>query len=195
VTQVVSKRFCKRQQMQWSKQGAHLLLQSRRASRPSTANWARCSSGGIPIWRSRSCLRQPNSQHLHALIGFPSDPRISGGLYCNLVVFAFPAVLFHAQECEPDRRLLLRQCNIDEFTPNSRGTRPGIGRMLPFVAGPVQQEGGTRLDAEERAGGRRRHLTIEFPHLNGVAFPVAGHVAVVGGVNAVEDFAVCGGAL
>ena len=29
VNQVVSKRFCKRQQMQWSKRGAHLLLQAR----------------------------------------------------------------------------------------------------------------------------------------------------------------------
>jgi hypothetical protein len=29
VNQVVSKRFCKQQQMQWSKQGAHLLLQAR----------------------------------------------------------------------------------------------------------------------------------------------------------------------
>src|SRR5262249_52232283 len=29
VNQVVSKRFCKKQQMQWSKQGAHLLLQTR----------------------------------------------------------------------------------------------------------------------------------------------------------------------
>jgi hypothetical protein len=29
VNQVVSKRFCKRQQMQWSKRGAHLLLQTR----------------------------------------------------------------------------------------------------------------------------------------------------------------------
>jgi len=29
VHQVVSKRFCKKQQMQWSKQGAHLLLQTR----------------------------------------------------------------------------------------------------------------------------------------------------------------------
>lgn len=28
VNQVVSKRFCKRQQMQWSKRGAHLLLQT-----------------------------------------------------------------------------------------------------------------------------------------------------------------------
>ena len=27
--QVVSKRFCKKQQMQWSKRGAHLLLQTR----------------------------------------------------------------------------------------------------------------------------------------------------------------------
>jgi hypothetical protein len=29
VNQVVSKRFCKRQQMQWSKHGAHLLMQTR----------------------------------------------------------------------------------------------------------------------------------------------------------------------
>jgi len=29
VNQVVSKRFCKRQQMQWSQKGAHLLLQTR----------------------------------------------------------------------------------------------------------------------------------------------------------------------
>jgi len=28
VNQVVSKRFCKKQQMQWSKRGAHLLLQT-----------------------------------------------------------------------------------------------------------------------------------------------------------------------
>ena len=27
--QVISKRFCKRQQMQWTKRGAHLLLQTR----------------------------------------------------------------------------------------------------------------------------------------------------------------------
>jgi hypothetical protein len=27
--EVVSKRFCKKQQMQWSKEGAHLLLQTR----------------------------------------------------------------------------------------------------------------------------------------------------------------------
>jgi len=29
VNEVVSKRFCKKQQMQWSKEGAHLLLQTR----------------------------------------------------------------------------------------------------------------------------------------------------------------------
>jgi hypothetical protein len=29
VNQVMSKRFCKRQQMQWSKRGVHLLLQAR----------------------------------------------------------------------------------------------------------------------------------------------------------------------
>ena len=29
VHEVVSKRFCKKQQMQWSKEGAHLLLQTR----------------------------------------------------------------------------------------------------------------------------------------------------------------------
>jgi hypothetical protein len=29
VNQVISKSFCKRQQMQWTKRGAHLLLQTR----------------------------------------------------------------------------------------------------------------------------------------------------------------------
>jgi len=29
VNQVISKRFCKRQQMQWTKRGTHLLLQMR----------------------------------------------------------------------------------------------------------------------------------------------------------------------
>jgi hypothetical protein len=29
VNQVISKRFCKRQQIQWTKRGAHLLLQTR----------------------------------------------------------------------------------------------------------------------------------------------------------------------
>jgi hypothetical protein len=29
VNQVISKRFCKKQQMQWSRKGAHLLLQTR----------------------------------------------------------------------------------------------------------------------------------------------------------------------
>ena len=29
VNQVISKRFCKKQQMQWTKRGAHLLLQTR----------------------------------------------------------------------------------------------------------------------------------------------------------------------
>jgi len=29
VNEVVSKRFCKKQQMQWSKEGTHLLLQTR----------------------------------------------------------------------------------------------------------------------------------------------------------------------
>ena len=31
VNQVVSKRFCKKQQMRWTKRGAHLLLQTRTA--------------------------------------------------------------------------------------------------------------------------------------------------------------------
>ena len=29
VNEVISKRFCKKQQMQWSKEGAHLLVQTR----------------------------------------------------------------------------------------------------------------------------------------------------------------------
>src|SRR5207244_12982292 len=52
-------------------------------------------------------------------IGFPSDLRIGAGLYVNFVVFAFPAVLFHPQEREPNRRVLVGQYNIDEFNPNT----------------------------------------------------------------------------
>src|SRR5262245_3387910 len=128
-------------------------------------------------------------------ISCPPDPRTGVSLYGNRVAFAFPAVLFHPQERELNRRVLVGQYNIDEFNPTARGTRPCVVRMLPCVAGPGQQERGARLDAEERAGGRRWHLTIAFPHLHGVTLPVAGHVAVVGGVDAVEDGAVCGGAL
>ena len=39
VHQVISKRFCKKQQIQWSK----------RASRPLTRHWALCSSDGISV--------------------------------------------------------------------------------------------------------------------------------------------------
>jgi len=65
VKQVISKRFCKKQQRQWSKRGAHLCC--KRASRPSTEHWALCSNDGTPTWKSRNYLMQPNPQHLHAL--------------------------------------------------------------------------------------------------------------------------------
>ena len=72
VNQVVSKRFCKKQQMQWSKRGAHLLLQTR--VKTLNRELGRCSSDGTLIWRSRSCQRRPNPQHLHALVGHQRGP-------------------------------------------------------------------------------------------------------------------------
>jgi hypothetical protein len=78
VNQAVSKRFCKRQQMQWSKRGVHLLLQ--RESRPSTANWALYSSDGTPTWRSRRCLTRHNPQLLHALKAMAAKREILPGV-------------------------------------------------------------------------------------------------------------------
>jgi hypothetical protein len=45
VNTVISKRFTKRQQMQWAKRGAHLLLQPGRGRW--TARSGRCSNAGI----------------------------------------------------------------------------------------------------------------------------------------------------
>ena len=51
VNEVVSKRFCKKQQMQWSKEGAHLCY--RRACGRSTGHWAPSSRAGIRTWTLR----------------------------------------------------------------------------------------------------------------------------------------------
>jgi hypothetical protein len=50
VNAVISKRFAKRQQMQWTKRGAHLLLQMR--TRHSTALSGHSSSAGIRAWQT-----------------------------------------------------------------------------------------------------------------------------------------------
>jgi len=71
VNAVISKRFAKRQQMQWTKRGAHLLLQTRRG--PSTARFERCSSAGIRGWPTTTetkLLKSPRREY----------PRLSDGL-------------------------------------------------------------------------------------------------------------------
>lgn len=47
VNAVINKRFCKKQQMQWSKKGAHLLLQMR--TRVLNGELEQNSSNGIPV--------------------------------------------------------------------------------------------------------------------------------------------------
>src|SRR6266446_7582201 len=64
VNQVVSKRFCKKQQMQWSKHGAHLLLQTR----VKTLNGELGSV--FKQWYPDLQLEE-EPQLLHALYGFP----------------------------------------------------------------------------------------------------------------------------
>ena len=49
---VISKRFAKRQQMQWTKRGAHLLRQTRTRALDGTLR--RCSSDGIPDWNDNA---------------------------------------------------------------------------------------------------------------------------------------------
>ncbi len=66
VNQVVSKRFCKKQQMRWSKRGAHLLLQTR--VKTPIGNWAQYSSAGTLTCRWKSGLKWHNPQLLHALL-------------------------------------------------------------------------------------------------------------------------------
>ena len=51
VNQVVSKRFCKRQQMQWTKRAAHLLLHVR--VKVLNRELGVCSAGGTPMFLSR----------------------------------------------------------------------------------------------------------------------------------------------
>jgi hypothetical protein len=53
---LLGKRFTKKQHMQWSHRGAHLLLNtccSRRARRSSTASWPPRSANGTRRWRRR----------------------------------------------------------------------------------------------------------------------------------------------
>jgi hypothetical protein len=59
VNQIVSKRFVKKQQMQWTKKGAHLLLQI--APKCSMSAWKRPSEAGI---RPSALLRTKSRRRL-----------------------------------------------------------------------------------------------------------------------------------
>ena len=57
VNAIISKRFAKRQQMQWTPR-VHIFC-CRRAPEPSTAPCALSSSGGIPAWPTTTRIRSP----------------------------------------------------------------------------------------------------------------------------------------
>ena len=76
VNEVVSKRFCKKQQMQWSKEGAHLLLQTR--VRTLNGELGAIFKRWYPDmdFEVRRCHWRPNPQHLPALQqGHPGECR------------------------------------------------------------------------------------------------------------------------
>jgi hypothetical protein len=67
VNEVVSKRFCKKQQMQWSKEGAHWLLQTR--VRTLNGELGAIFKRWYPDMdiEAQEILRRHNPQHLPAL--------------------------------------------------------------------------------------------------------------------------------
>jgi len=93
------------------------------------------------------------------------------GFYC--VVLAFPPVLIPPEKRKADLSVKFRQLKIDEINANCCTFRWGIGRMLPFVAGPMQQEGRGRLNSQKCAGRRNRNLTIKFPDFDGLTLAAA----------------------
>jgi hypothetical protein len=90
VNEVVSKRFCKRQQMQWSKERAPLLLQTR--VRVLNGELAASSSAGIRTWilRPRRCRSGPDPQHLHALDRVLTDPQRNVAAIAQCLVILMP---------------------------------------------------------------------------------------------------------
>jgi hypothetical protein len=71
INQVVSRRFVKKQQMQWTLRGAHLLLQTR--ARCSTRIWTTYSAVGIQNSGRNYKRRSQSARRL--------DPRLFGALY------------------------------------------------------------------------------------------------------------------
>ena len=69
VNAVVGKRFAKRQQMRWSKRGAHLMLQTRSRVLDDTLR-AKFQSWCLPV--SSTCRRPQIGQNMASLL----DPRI-----------------------------------------------------------------------------------------------------------------------
>src|ERR1700722_10195470 len=59
-------------------------------------------------------------------------------MHFNLVILAFPAVFFQPKESESNGCLqLLSHTNIYKVNIKGSRLRPGIGRVLPFVARPM----------------------------------------------------------
>jgi len=125
----------------------------------------------------------------------PSGSRLRAGLHFNLVVLAFPAVLFRPEEREPQAAFTYWQGNVHvmDFHRGIRGA--AVVRVMPFVRRPVQQERRVGLDAENRTGRHSGHLAAGLPDLDVRAFAAAADVAVVSRFDQIEDPAVGRGAL
>src|SRR2546425_10324361 len=71
--------------------------------------------------------------------------RIGTSLQFDTVVLALPLILVYPQESEPNRRFLFGQREVDKFDIDTCGGRACVGRIQPFIGGPMQQEHRTRL--------------------------------------------------
>ena len=85
---------------------------------------------------------------------------------------------------------MFRQGQIDKFNIHTRGGRPRIGGMPPFVACPMQHERKVRLYAQSRANSNSGNLTIELPDLNRLTLTVVPHIPIIGRFNQVKALAV-----
>src|SRR5206468_5912229 len=112
----------------------------------------------------------------------------------DFVVIAFPLVLVQPQESEPNSCFLVRQRKVDKLDIDTCGGRACIGRVKPFIGGPVQQERRIRLYPQAGTDLDRRHFAIEFPYLHWIALTGAAHVAIIYRFNQVTTLAVRGGA-
>src|SRR4029077_11444572 len=121
----------------------------------------------------------------------PLVSRLAVSGNCNRVVLAFPAILFRPEECKFQDRVFRGDWNVHVINSNTRSYGPSIGRMLPFIAGPVQQECRVHLNAQQCGALDGSNLTIEFPNFNRFAFSLASYIAVIHGVDSIEDLAIC----